>query len=115
MQDSCHNKKEEEIQSFEDIEDTKNNDALKTVNGPKSSGSTQMDSAGGSRLLIDKDVTLEIWAKLLSSVLNRLSTIKERMSCLVNSKPSLKQCKHFNICHLAIPLAQMRHVQSLRN
>ena len=78
MQDFCLFKKAEEIQSFEDIEDTKKcNDALKTVNGPKSSGSTQMDSAGGSTLLIDKDAILERWAKHLSSVLNRLSTINE--------------------------------------
>ena len=60
MQDFCLIKKAEEIQSFEDIEGTKKcNNALKTVNGPQSSGSTQMDSAGGSTLLIDKDAKLE--------------------------------------------------------
>ena len=69
MQDFCLIKKAEEIQSFEDIEYTKKcNDALKTVNGPRSSGST---------LLIDKDATLERWVKHLSSVPNRLSIIKE--------------------------------------
>ena len=73
-----------------------------------------MDSAGGSTLLIEKDAILERWTKHLSSVLNRLSTIKE-MPQIENVlhgefQLSLKQCTHFNICHLAIPLAQMRHL-----
>ena len=41
-------------------------DALKTVNGPNSSGATPLLSADGSTLLIDKDATLEKVRTLLN-------------------------------------------------
>ena len=55
MQDSWMNKKAEEIQSLADRKDMKKfHDALKTVYGPKSSGTIPLLSADGSTLLIDK-------------------------------------------------------------
>ena len=49
-------------------------DALKTVYGPKCSGTTTLLSADGSTLLTD---ILKRWAEHLNSVLNRPSSINE--------------------------------------
>ena len=78
MQDSCLSKKAEEIQSFSDRKDMKKfHDALKTVNGPKSSGAIQLLSADGIILLNDKDAILERWAEHFNSVVNHPSSINE--------------------------------------
>ena len=60
MQDSWLRKKTEEIQSFADRKDVKKfHDALKTIDGPKSSGATTLLSADGSTLLTDKEANLK--------------------------------------------------------
>ena len=56
MQDSWLSSKADEIQSFGDRENMKKFfDALKTVYGPQSSGTTPLLSADGTSLLIDKE------------------------------------------------------------
>ena len=68
MQDSWLSKKAEEIHSFADRKDMKKfHDALKTINGPKSFGATQLLSADGSTLLTDKDVILKRWEEHFNS------------------------------------------------
>ena len=51
--------------------------ALKTIYGPKKSGTTTLLSADGSTLLTDKEANLERWAEHFNSVLNRPSSINE--------------------------------------
>ena len=71
MQDSWLNKKVEEIQSFGDRKNMKKfHDALKTLYGPKSSGTTPLLSA-------DEDVILERWAEHFDSVFNRPSSLND--------------------------------------
>ena len=77
MQDYGLSKRTEEIQSFADRKDMKTfHDALKTVYGPKSSGTTPLPSDGSS-LLTDKDIILEGWTENINSMLNRSSTIND--------------------------------------
>ena len=52
-------------------------DALKTVYGPKSSGTTSLLSADGTSLLTDKEAILKIWAEHFDGVLNRTSSIND--------------------------------------
>ena len=52
-------------------------DALKTVYGPQSSGTTPLLSADGTRFLTDKEAILKRWAELFDSVLNRPSSIND--------------------------------------
>ena len=81
MQDSWLSKKAEEIQSFADRKDMKKfHDALKTIYGPKSSGATPLLSADGSTLLTDKDAILKRWAEHFNSVLNRPSSVNDKLS-----------------------------------
>ena len=129
MQDSWLSKKAEEIQTFADRKDMKKfHDALKAVYGPKSSGTTPLFNADGSTLLTDKDqepltdkdAILERWAEHFCSMLNRPSTFNDNainrlpqyrwcaVSCLMNSKLSLKQRNQFNICYRARSLVQMQ-------
>ena len=76
MQDSWLRKKADEIQSFADRKDMKKFfDALKTVYGPQSSGTTPLLSADGTSLLIDKEAILKRWAEHFDGVLNRPSSI----------------------------------------
>ena len=71
MQDSWLSSKADEIQSFADRKDMKTFfDALKTVYGPHSSGTTPLLSANGTSRLTDKEAILEIWAEHFDSVLN---------------------------------------------
>ena len=78
MQDSWMSKKAEEIESFANRKDMKKfHDALKTVYGPKSSGTTPLLSADGSTLLTDKDAILERWAEHFNSMLNCPSSVRE--------------------------------------
>ena len=50
-------------------------DALKTVYGPQSSGTTTLLSADGTSLLTDKEAILKRWAEHFDGVLNRPSSI----------------------------------------
>ena len=78
MQDSWLSSKADEIQSFADIKDRKNFfDALKTVYGPHSSGTTPILSVDGTSLLTDKEAVLKRWAEHFDSVLNRPSSIND--------------------------------------
>ena len=52
-------------------------DALKTVYGPKSSGTTPLLSADGTSLLTDKEAILKRWAEHFDSVLNRPLSIND--------------------------------------
>ena len=65
MQDSWLSKKADEIQSFADRKDMKKFfDALKTIYGPQSSGTTPLLSADGTSLLTDKKAIFHImWRK----------------------------------------------------
>ena len=88
MQASWLSKKAEEIQSFTDKKGMKKfHEALKTVYGPKSSGTTSLFSADGSTLLTDKDVILKRWAEHFDSVLNRPSTINDNA---INKLPQVE-------------------------
>ena len=78
MQDSWLRKKAEEIQSFADRKDMKKFfDALKTVYGPQSSGTTPLLSADGTSLLTDKEAILKRSAEHFDGVLNRPSSIND--------------------------------------
>ena len=71
-------KKADEIQSFADRKDMKKFfDALKTVYGPQSSGTTPLLSADGTSLLTDKEAILKRWAEHFDGVLNRPSSIND--------------------------------------
>ena len=78
IQDSWLRKKADEIQSFADRKDMKKIfDALKTVYGPQSSGTTPLLSADGTSLLTDKEAILKRWAEHFDGVLNRPSSIND--------------------------------------
>ena len=78
MKDSWLRKKADEIQSFADRKDMKKFfDALKTVYGPQSSGTTPLLSADGTSLLTDKEAILKRWAEHFDGVLNRPSSIND--------------------------------------
>ena len=62
-------------------------DALKTINGPKSSGATPLLSADGSTLLTDKDAILKRWAEHFNSVLNRPSSVNDNA---INRLPQIE-------------------------
>ena len=78
MQDFWLRKKADEIQSFADRKDMKKFfDALKTVYGPQSSGTTLLLSADGTSLLTDKEAVLKRWAEHFDGVLNLPSFIND--------------------------------------
>ena len=78
MQDSWLRKKADEIQSFVDRKDMKKFfDALKTVYGSQSSGTTPVLSADGTSLLTDEEAILKRWAEHFDGVLNRPSSIND--------------------------------------
>ena len=52
-------------------------DALKTVYGTQSSGTTPLLSADGTSLLTDKEALLKRWSEHFDSVLNRPSSIND--------------------------------------
>ena len=73
MQDSWLSNKADKIQSFADRKDMKKFfDALKTVYGPQSPGTTPLLSADGTSLLTDKQAILERWAEHFDSVLKSI-------------------------------------------
>ena len=78
MQDSWLRKKADEIQSCADRKDMKKfYDALKTVFGPQSSGTTPLLSADGTSHLTDKETILKRWAEHFDGVLNPPSSIND--------------------------------------
>ncbi|MCG8114191.1 MAG: hypothetical protein N0E45_02305, partial [Candidatus Thiodiazotropha endolucinida] len=78
MQDSWLSNKADEIQSFADRKDMmKFYDALMTVYGPQTSGTTPLLSADGTSLLTDKEAILKRWVEHFDSVLNRPSSIND--------------------------------------
>ena len=78
MQDSWLSKKAGEIQSFADRKNLKKLfDALKTVYGPQSSGTTPLVSANGTSLLTHKEAILKRWAEHFDGVLNWPSSIND--------------------------------------
>ena len=78
MQETWLSSKADEIQSFVDRKDMKKVfDALKTVYGPQSSGTTPLLSTDETSLLTDKEVILKRWAEHFDSVLNRPSSIND--------------------------------------
>ena len=80
MQDKWLSEKADEIQCFANRNDLRNfYNALKTVYGPTSSGSSSLFSADGNVLITDKEKVLERWAEHFNCVLNRLSTINEEV------------------------------------
>ena len=100
MQDFWLSKKADEIQSFADRQDMKRFfDALKTIYGPQSSGTTPHLSADGTSLLTDKEAILKRWAEHFDGVLNHLSMTKlstdyhrwNVIRCLMSSQPPMKQ------------------------
>ena len=79
MQDSWLSKKADEIQSFADRKDMKKFfDALKTIYGPQSTGTTPLLSADETSLLTDKEAILKRWAEHFDGVLNRPSSINDK-------------------------------------
>ena len=62
-------------------------DALKTVYGPQSSGTTPFLSADGTSLLTDKEAILKRWTEHFHSVLNWLSSINDDA---INSLPQVE-------------------------
>ena len=52
-------------------------DALKTVNGPQSSGTTLLLSADGTSLQTDKEAILKRWAEHFDGIINRPSSIND--------------------------------------
>ena len=88
MQDSWLRKKADEIQSFADRKDMKKFfDALRTVYGPQSSGTTPLLSADGTSLLTDKEAILKRLAEHFDGVLNRPSSINDEA---INRLPQVK-------------------------
>ena len=82
MQDSWLSKKAEEIQSLADRKDMKKfHDALKTIYGPKSSGTTPLLSADGSTLLTDKDAISGQNTSIVCSIANHLSMTMLSTDC----------------------------------
>ena len=52
-------------------------DALETIYGPQSSGTTPLTSADGTSLLTDKEAILKRWAEQFDGVLNQPSSIND--------------------------------------
>ena len=78
MQDSWLSKKADEIQSFADRKDMKKFfNALKTIFGPHSSGTSPLLSADGTSVLTDKEAILKRWAEHFDGVLNRPSSVND--------------------------------------
>ena len=122
MQDSWLSKKADEIQSFADRKDMKKFfDALKTIYGPQSSGTTPLISADGASLLTAKEAILKRWAEHFDGVLNRPSSINDeainrlpQVECnpLLDELPTVSETvKAINSCHLARLQDQMQYLQ----
>ena len=78
MQDYWLSKKADEIQFCADRKDMKKFfDALKTIYGLQSSGTTHLLSADGTNLLTDKEAILKRWAEHFDGVLNWPSSVND--------------------------------------
>ena len=78
MQNAWCSKKAKEIQHYADTNNTKRfYDALKTIYGIQTTGSSPLLSADGSTLLTDKAEILRRWVEHFDSVLNFPSHINE--------------------------------------
>lgn len=78
MQDTWRSKKAHEIQSFADSHESKRfYEALRSVYGPQTSGSSPLLSSDSSKLLTEKTEILDRWAEHFNSVLNRPADINE--------------------------------------
>ena len=78
MKDTWYSRRAEEIQSYAESKNSRCfYNALKTIYGPQSSGSSPVLSADGSTLYTDKDKILKRWAEHFNNVLNRPSSINE--------------------------------------
>ena len=96
-------------------------DALKTIYGPKSSGTTTLLSADGSTLLTDIEAILKRLAEHFNSVLNRPSSINEdaidrlpHIECnvLLDELPTVMETKKAEQqLHLAKLQVQMQFLQ----
>ncbi|XP_047502747.1 uncharacterized protein LOC125048220 [Penaeus chinensis] len=76
MQDTWYCKKAEEIQGYADSHNAKRfYNALKTVYGPQSTGSSPLLTADEMQLLTEKKQILDRWAEHFNQVLNRPATI----------------------------------------
>ena len=74
MQDSRLSTKADEIQKYADSNHSKRfYDALKTIYGPQTSGTSPLLSADGSTLFTEKNAILKRWAEHFNNVLNRPS------------------------------------------
>ena len=88
MQDKWFREKADEIQCFFDRNDLKNfYNAVKTVYGPTSSGSSSLFSADGNVLITDKEKVLERWAEHFNCVLNHPSTINKEAIARLSQVP----------------------------
>ena len=65
------------LQPMSQVHSQKFFDALKTVYGPQSSGTTPLLNADGTSLLTDKEAILKRWAEHFDGVLNRPSSIND--------------------------------------
>ena len=78
MQDSWLSTKADEIQKYADSNHSKRfYDALKTIYGPQTSGTSPLLSADGSTLFTEKNAILKRWAEHFNNVLNRPSCIND--------------------------------------
>lgn len=78
MQDSWLSNKADEIQKYADSNNSKRfYDALKTIYGPQSSGTSPLLSADGTTLLTEKKAILVRWADHFNNVLNMPSSIND--------------------------------------
>ena len=85
MQHSWYSKKADEIQGYADSHNTKHfYDALKTVYGPQSSGSSPLLTADGTQLLTEKKQILERWTDHFNQVLNCPAEINDKAITSLN-------------------------------
>ena len=78
MQDTWLSNKADEIQGYTDRHDMKRFfDSLKAIYGALTSGSSPMLSADGTKLIIDKNESVERWAEHFDGELNRPSSIND--------------------------------------
>ncbi|XP_040289820.1 LOW QUALITY PROTEIN: uncharacterized protein LOC121002429 [Bufo bufo] len=76
MQDSWLSANADEIQKFADRNDTKRfYEAIRSLYGPQSSGSSPLLDSNGTTLITEKTLILQRWAEHFHSVLNRPSII----------------------------------------
>ena len=89
MQDKWYSEKADEIQLYADRHDTKRFfSALKTVYGPKASGSSPLLSVDGNTLLTEKKIILERWAEHFNNILNRPALMNDEVIARLPQVPT---------------------------